>query len=426
MQRHYRTGDQALVREINLSIVLNHLSDTSPLSRARLAEMTGLNKTTVSSLVQELLERRFLREIGREPSGAGRPAIMLELNPHAGCIIGTEIGVDFIAVILTDFRAQILWRRQEDSAHLQGQEAVLARAMELIREALAVGWSTGTPVLGLGLGVPGLVDGASGTLIFAPNLQWHNVPIKEILSRQFPGPIFVENDANAAAWGEHYFGAAQRAKNFIYLHVGVGLGAGIVIDGGLYRGRSGYAGEIGHMTLVLDGEPCHCGNRGCWETLVSQEAVIKRVRRAIENGASSRVSDLVEHRLERVSVPLIVQAAEEGDSITRQALQETGLYLGIGIANLINAFNPELVVFGGVLSLASPFLLPAIQQAIGSRSLAESSQTIRVEVSTHGRDACVIGCIALVLHDILSQPTRTLRADAEGRWSSPQTITLAQ
>ncbi len=173
------------------------------------------------------------------------------------------------------------------------------------------------------------------------------------------------------------------------------------------------------MTLMLDGEPCHCGNRGCWETLVSQGAVIKRARKAIESGASSQVSDLVEHRLERVTVPLIVQAAEEGDPVALQALQETGLYLGIGIANLINAFNPELVVFGGVLSLASPFLLPAIQQAIGSRSLAQSSQTIRVEVSTHGRDACVIGCIALVLHDILSQPTLTLRADAEGRLSSP-------
>jgi len=241
--KRYRTGDQALVREINLSIILNCLRETSPLSRAQLAEITGLNKTTVSSLVRELIARHFVREIGFDSSGGGRPAVLLELNPDAGCIIGLEIGVDFILAILTDFKAQVLWRHREDTDQTEGQEAILARALDIVRQALTVSQSIHSPVLGIGLGVPGLVDVSSGTLLFAPNLKWRDVPLHEVFSQEFDVPVFVDNDANVAALGERYFGAAQRSKDFVYLSIGVGLGGGIVLDGQLYRGIGGYAGS---------------------------------------------------------------------------------------------------------------------------------------------------------------------------------------
>ena len=402
--KRYRTGDQALVREINLSIILNCLRETSPLSRAQLAEITGLNKTTVSSLVRELIARQFVREIGFDLSGGGRPPVLLELNPDAGCIIGMEIGVDFILAILTDFKAQVLWRHREDTDQAEGQETILAKALDVVRQALTVGGSTHSPVLGIGIGVPGLVDVSSGTLLFAPNLKWHDVPLREVFSQEFDVPVFVDNEANVAALGERYFGTAQGSRDFVYLSIGVGLGGGIVLDGQLYRGIGGYAGEIGHMTLTSDGERCNCGNCGCWETLVSQMAVVNRVRKAVEAGNASRVSQLVKGRLERISIPLIVEAAEEGDEVAGQALEETGVYLGIGIANLINAFNPELVIFGGVMSLASAYLLPAIEKTLEGRSLAWPRRMARVMASSYGPDACVMGGVALVLHDILSRP----------------------
>lgn len=404
MGKHYRTGDQALVREINLSIILNCLRETSPLSRAQLAEITGLNKTTVSSLVKELIARQFVREMGLGSSGGGRPAVMLELNPDAGCIIGLEIGVDFILAILTDFRAHVLWRRWEDTDQAEGQEAILAKALTLVRQALAAAQPTHSPVLGIGVGIPGLVDISSGTLLFAPNLKWYDVPLHEVFSRQFDVPIFVDNDANMSALGERYFGKAQGSNNFIYLSLGVGLGGGIVLNGQLYRGVGGYAGEVGHMTVVDDGERCNCGNRGCWETLVSQTAVVKRVQKAIEAGNASLVSQLVEGRLDRISIPIIVEAAGKGDRVARQALEETGIYLGIGIANLINAFNPEWIILGGVVSLASDYLLPAIERTIEKRSLVWARRMVRVTASSYGADACVMGGVALVLHDILSRP----------------------
>jgi glucokinase-like ROK family protein len=387
-----------------LSIILNCLRETSPLSRAQLAEITGLNKTTVSSLVRELIARQFVREIGFDSSGSGRPAVLLELNPDAGCIIGMEIGVDFILVILTDFKAQVLWRHREDTDQATGQEAILAKAFDIVRQALGVGESTHSPVLGIGVGIPGLVDVSSGTLLFAPNLKWRDVPLHEIFSQEFDVPVFVDNDANVAALGERYFGAAQGSKDFVYLSAGVGMGGGIVLNGQLYRGIGGYAGEIGHMTIMSDGERCNCGNQGCWETLVSQTAVVNRVRKAMETGNASRISQLVKGQLKRISIPIIVKAAEEGDEIAQQALEDTGFYLGIGIANLINAFNPDLIIFGGVMSLASDYLLPAVEKTIEQRSLAWPRKMVRVMASSHGPDACVMGGVALVLHDILSRP----------------------
>jgi glucokinase-like ROK family protein len=400
----YRTGDQTLVREINLSIILNCLRETAPLSRAQLAEITGLNKTTVSSLVSELIVRQFVREIGFDSSGGGRPAVLLELNPGAGCIIGMEIGVDFILAILTDFKAQILWRHREDTDQAEGQEVILARAFDIVRQALEAGGSAHSPVLGIGVGVPGLVDISSGTLLFAPNLKWHDVPLHKVFSQEFDVPIFVDNEANLAALGERYFGVAQGSKDFVYLSIGVGLGGGIVLDGQLYRGIGGYAGEIGHTTIMSDGERCNCGNRGCWETLVSQTAVVNRVRKALMTGNASLVSQLVKGRLERISIPIIVEAAELGDKVARQALEDTGAYLGIGIANLINAFNPELIIFGGIVSLASSYLLPAIEKVLKERSLIWPRRMARVMASSHGPEACVMGGVALVLHDILSKP----------------------
>ena len=188
------------------------------------------------------------------------------------------------------------------------------------------------------------------------------------------------------------------------MSIGVGLGGGIVLDGQLYRGIGGYAGEIGHMTIMSDGELCNCGNRGCWETTVSQTAVVNRVRKAVEARNASRVSQLVKGRLERISIPIIIEAAEEGDEVARQALEETGAYLGIGIANLVNAFNPELIIFGGVMSLASDYLLPAVEKILEERSLAWPRRMAKVMASSHGPDACVMGGIALVLNDILSRP----------------------
>lgn len=428
-----RTGDQALVREINLSIILNALRDHSPMSRASLAATTGLNKTTVSSLVQQLIDAHFVSEMGADRTeDTGRPGILLELNPKAGCIIGAEIGVDYISVIVTNFAAEIVWRHREqtDSDSESSQDAIIRRTLDIIKDGIQQSGVGCKAILGLGLGVPGLVDVSTGTLLFAPNLQWRNVPLREILQAEFDFPVYVDNEANMATLGESYFGVARGAKSVLYVSAGVGLGGGIVLDGRILPGTAGFAGEVGHMTLVMDGLRCNCGNLGCWETLVSQDALFRRIRAAAAWGQDTSLADH-QPRNEALTVPIVVEAARRGDAVAVKALEDTAYYLGVGLANLVNALNPEIVVFGGILSVGSEFLMPVMNRVIRERALRWSVDSMQVLVAAYGSNACVMGGIATVYHQILSQPFRSRkghdrRNGSEARaWGGPARTLIA-
>ncbi len=398
------TADQALVRRLNTSLIAECLRSRGPLSRANLSDETGLSRSTVSSLVNALLKKRFVREIGLETPGRGRPGILLELDPAGGSAVGIEIGVDFISVVLTDFIAQVVWRQRVLSNPDDDQGVIFERAEELVQQALAVGEEHDLQCLGIGVGVPGLVNVRQGTLVFAPNLAWHEVPIREKWTQRFHLPIFVENEANAAALGEYFFGVAQDVQNVIYLSAGIGLGAGIIIEGQLFRGSGGYAGEVGHMTMDPNGELCGCGKRGCWETIVGPRAIARRARKALQDNKDSLIYSLVDGDLSRVNVDTVIQAAEAGDPVARQAFRETGVSLGIGIGNLVNAFNPQMVVLGGALSSASPFIMPVIEEVVKKHALPQPYESLTVAASAHGTDACVMGGAALVLDDVLAEP----------------------
>jgi glucokinase-like ROK family protein len=399
-----RTGDQYLVREINLSVIMNHLRTNAPISRAALAEATGLNKTTVSSLVNELIKRQFVQEIGLATPTSGRPGILLKLNPTAGFIVSCEIGTFFILVICTDFSPKIIWRYEEHFDLSMGQHAILDRMLAILNQAIEVGCPACGPLLGITVGVPGLVDQATGALLFAPNLGWKDLPIRAILQESFNVPLFVDNEANIAALGEHYFGAAQGYEEVLYISAGVGLGGGIVHDGRVFSGVTGVGAEFGHMTMDPDGEICKCGNQGCWETQVSQQALFRHIWRHIEQGEVSRLSEMTGGDRSSLTIPLIVDAARAGDAVALGALEIIGRHLGIGIASLVNALNPELVVFGGVLSLAGEFLMPVIEKEVERRALKWNREAMRLVLAKHASYACVMGGVAAVYQAILAQP----------------------
>jgi glucokinase-like ROK family protein len=404
-----RMGNQALVREINLAAIMNHLHNHAPISRAALAEKTGLNKTTVSSLIQELLDLHFVREIGMESAGTGRPAIMLELDPNAGIMVSAEIGVDFISVLCTDFAVQQVWNHKESTNPEMGHKAILNRTLTLIRDAVEAGQKAADNVLGIAVGVPGLVDQRDGAVLFAPNLKWQNIPLRATLQESFNTRIFVNNEANLSALGEYYFGAAQECHELLYVSAGVGLGGGIIYEGRLFSGGTGFTGEFGHMTMDPNGERCNCGNQGCWETQASQSALFRYVRRMIEeNNQPSILLEMTRNNLEALTVPLVVQAAKLNDDVARNALDLVGRYLGIGIASLVNALNPELIVFGGILSLAGEFLLPIINDELEKRALRWNENAAKVVTAQHNLDACVMGGLATVYQFILNQPGKII------------------
>ena len=210
------SADQALVRELNLSLVLRHIHNEAPVSRAQIALATGLNKSTVSSLVEDLLTRTLVHETGINSVGTGRPATLVEINPGAGNIIGIELGVDFVAVALTDFCGNILWRQIKNIEQASDQEKTIAETLVLTEQALDINRERGWDLLGLGLSTPGTVDLEEGVLIFAPNLHWNNVPLRDIYTDHTGLNVFIENDANAAAIAEHLFGTLKTDRSSYY------------------------------------------------------------------------------------------------------------------------------------------------------------------------------------------------------------------
>jgi glucokinase-like ROK family protein len=423
----FQTGDPSLLRQLNLAVVMHYLRERAPIYRAQLAEITGLNKTTVSSLVSELIAHEYVQESGQANSAGmnartGRPAVMLELNPAAGCAVAAEVGVDFISVAVANFTSDIIWRQAERTRQLQGQEAIIERLLALLRTAIGHGLLATHRVLGMAVGVPGLVELERSNVLFAPNLNWQDLPLGLILREAFDLPVFLDNEANLAALAEAQYGAARNHQDVLYISASAGLGGGIVRDGQIYRGVSGFAGEFGHMKLDAGAEAyaataeqrtCGCGNTGCWETYVSEPALFAGVAGRVARGQSSVLSwaarDAGNFRGRAVlTVPLVVDAAQAGDAVALAALEDVGHALGAGIASLVNALNPELVVLGGSLSLAGEFLLPVIRDELGKRALRWNQQAVQVAVAQHRFDACVMGGIATVIQS--SQLALTLPA----------------
>lgn len=417
MQRRYRIGDQSFVREMNLSTVMRYLHESAPLSRSGLAGLTGLNKTTASSLVEELLDRGLVREVGLDTSGGGRPATLLDLNPEAGGIIGLALGVDHVAVIMTDFVGKIRWHHLQQTDPAEDKEATLELALQIVEEAMRAARAENRRLLGVGLATPGTVNVEEGLLVYSPNLQWHDVPFREIFHKHTGLLVLVDNDANAAAQAEYLFGVAKQVQDFVGVFVGVGIGGGLFLGGELYRGAGGYAGEIGHTNFMIEHyrRPCRCGNRGCWETSVAQDSVVERMRTRLAVGRRSLVSRFMAEQNLPLSLSVIVQAADAGDAEAREALHETGTLLGLGIANLVSMFNPALVVLGGPMTVAGAYLLPAIAEAVEKTVLPEVQQQVEIVLSAFGADASVVGAAALVIEDILRNPGRVERLSARAR-----------
>ena len=399
------------MRELNLSLVLRFIHNEAPVSRAQIAQVTGLNKSTVSSLVEELLAHKLIHETGVSSVGTGRPAKLLEVNPQAGGIIGAELGVDFVAVALTDFTGNILWRKMAEADPADAQEKTLNQTLDLIRKAMEFCNKKELYLLGLGIATPGTVNLDEGLLIFAPNLQWRNVPLRDFFTDHTGLKVFVENDANAAAVAEHLFGAARQSQDFIFVFAGIGIGSGLFLDGSLHRGDVGYAGEIGHSPIMAEPfqSPCHCGNRGCWETYANQYSLIQRVRARLEAKRSSIIPDLMKEQNAPLSMQIIKQAADAGDQETIESLAETGAAMGNGFATLINILNPEKIVLGGPLSIVGDYLLPSVITTAKKHALPEMRPKVDILLSSFEGDASLIGAVSIVVDDILSNPTHIER-----------------
>jgi glucokinase-like ROK family protein len=394
------------MRNINRSLILSCLRTMPPQSRANLAARTGLTRSTVSSLVDELIQANLVHETGTSPSQGGRPGTLLQLNPDGGCAIGVEITVDSIMVLLTDFVAQPRWQ-QQITLDTTDPDVVIAQAECLIDEALTFNARTDAiQPLGIGLGIAGLVNPEEGVLKFSSNLGWRDIPFRTRWQERFGLPVKVGNEASIAALGESYFGGAAGYTDFVYLVISTtALGGGIFVNGRLYQGIDGFAGEAGHMVIDPAGPPCTCGKRGCWETLLRAACNVEPLRTRIRQGETSRIVDRVQGEPGAITFRIVIDAAKEGDALAVNAVNRVTDILATGIANLVNLFNPQLIILGGPLGLALGPFLPAIEAGVAVQVVVPADRVAAIKLSQIASNASAMGAVALVLDELLREPS---------------------
>ncbi len=310
--------------------------------------------------------------------------------------IGVDVGGTRIRAGLVTTTGEIVRREVTQTRHDAGAEGVIAQVVELVQALTA---DTEVPVAGVGVAVPGAVDPHAGKVRFAPNLpNWRDLPVRSLLARRLPWPVFVGNDANLAAVAEHRFGAGRGVRHLIYITVSTGIGGGIIVDNRLLLGQHGYAAEIGHHTVKADGPPCKCGNIGCLEALASGTAIARDARVAVASGEKTLLREHCEGNIWHLNATHVVEAANAGDPVAIRILERAGHYLGVGILNLLHIFNPQRVILGGGVMNAGDWITRPMWAVLRQRVQASYLEACDIVPAALGDNVGILGAAALALH----------------------------
>jgi len=392
-QQAFTSVNATVARSINRSIILNCIRERQPISRAHIARITGLNKSTVSSIVDSLLAEDLLDEEESQEQSIGRSPIHLRLKSGKHMSGAISVDPELTRVGLVDLDGHVVM--QSEISHATGDPRQL---LDLCAKSLAEFRSKirEAKFLGTGVTVAGMVNSLNARVVFAPNLGWQDLDLGSIAREAMPdaGPVFIENDAKASALAELWFGKPPlQFSNFVFLSVGRGIGTGIVVDRKPLFGASNAAGEFGHMTVHEEGEECTCGNRGCWEAYASDRATVREYgkRKGLDAGSVSSTS-----------ITEVIDAARTGEALAREVLCRTGRYIGIGIANIIKACDPEAVIVGGRITQAWDMVYDEIMAPIKHDRFFENHTPIVIRPSSLPVRPALIGAAALVLRNVFA------------------------
>jgi predicted NBD/HSP70 family sugar kinase len=371
------------IRDINRQIVLNYVREREPISRAEIARETNLQRSTISAIVEALTEEGLVEEVGEGESTGGRRPTLLRLRTKGAIAIGVAITPTCTTVATSDLAGRIV--EQKEFLTDPDPDKTLGDVISLVREFIAKNKGS---IEAVGVSLPGLVDPATGSAIYVPYFKWRDIPVSRMISAAIGLPVIIDNDANAVALAELWFGRPEvsDARDFILVLVAEGVGTGIIFDGQVYRGQRGAAGEFGHMVIGAQAPvPCSCGNRDCWEAFSSERAALARYLKL------SNVGDPATFDFRK-----LVDQALSGEANARGALIDTARCLGVGISNLVVGFSPEAVVVGGEIARAWSLVESALTETI-EHSVRRGLPSARILPSTLGEKPTLRGALSLVL-----------------------------
>ena len=391
-------GNRDLIRAINRSIVLNTIKTEGTIARAELARHTGLSPATVTAITAELIEDGLVFEKAPGDSSGGRRPILLALNPHGGYVVGVKLTEEQAIGALTDLEATVLVRASASLVDRTPETAVevIAGLVDLL---LQRGEVEPRKLLGVGLGLAGIVDNARGVLRRSPFFNWPETPLGDLLQQRLGVPAYMDNDVNTLTMAEKWFGKGQGVDDFLTITIGRGVGLGIVVGGHFYRGAGGGAGEFGHTVAApidaLDAPLCECGKRGCLEAYVGDHGLLRQAAEAYRTGfLETPVNTIGE----------LLTLARAGDPVARQIYAGAGRLLGRAIANLVNLFNPRLIILGGEGIQAGDLLFKTMHAEIQSEGMPLLVEDVSIQIEAWGDDAWARGAASLVLRELFESP----------------------
>lgn len=377
-------------KEHNLRLILKTFYGTEEISRADVARATGLSKATVTDLVSELMEKKLISESRYAEALVGKPPLLLKITPNGRHLICVDLANQEFRGAVVNLRGEFLYTLNLPREGRVGQEAI-----ELVYQLVsALIEKTSAPILGIGIGTPGLIDTTHGFVQYAVNMEWRDVPLGEYLFTRYQLPVHIANDSHLAALAESQFGQAQPDQNLVVIKLGRGIGAGIVLNGQLYQGDSFGAGEIGHIRVVENGLPCRCGNTGCLETVATSRAIVQR---ALALAGDWNLSTLHDIPSDQMTIGLIFQAYKDGDLLAREIVDASAGALGKTIANLIGILNIQHVIISGYMTNFGETWLCKIRESAQQSALAALSTKTEIKYSALGEDEVIQGASALLL-----------------------------
>jgi len=401
-----RTGKASIVKGINTKNILEIIRKKGPISRIEIAELTGLTPATISNITSELIDKKIIMEAEAGDSSGGRKPIMLRIRCDYYRVIGVYLGSRKIKIITSDLMANIKYKKEiryeKEPVTVEYVTEVLEKELSPLIKKYEI---KGKKVVGIGIGIHGLVDSNKGVSLVAPNLGWRNVNIADIIYEKYQIPVFVDNNTRTMALGEKWFGSGKNVSSFFCLNIEYGVGGSFFADGKPMAGSSFGAGEIGHTTVDINGEVCSCGNRGCLETVASVKALLKQAYNHYETNKDSKVFGGKEIKtVNDISPDDVFEAAKEGDAFAISLIRKMGENIGIGIANVINMLNPELIIInGGIISTGEMLLTPIIE-SVRNHSFSSSVNSTGIVLSKLGNVAYLKGAVVLATQHIFDNP----------------------
>ncbi len=377
----------------NTQLILKTIYDRGEISRADIARLTHLTRTTVSDMVAELLKEGLVAETGQGPSAGGKPPILVSVTDDSRHIIGIDLASDKLRGAIINLRGEVKHRLRLSTETLDGA-AALERVYDLIDGLIAM---ADKPILGIGIGSPGLMDAHHGVVINSVNMAWHNLALRKLLTARYDLSVYIANDCQIAALGEFAFGDTKNLSSLIFIKIGRGIGAGIILNRQLYYGDGSYgAGEIGHVMVVENGEHCPCGHYGCLETIVSNHAIVKQAQALAQKVPSSHLNTS-RATLSEITIDDIRQALEQGDAAAKKVVDRAGFFLGKALANLVGVLGIRHIVIGGSVSKLGRHLIAPAQRQLNQSTLAALANETEISISGLGQDIVILGAAALVL-----------------------------